>query len=84
MRDDYDISCCLLGPPKLASKFGYELRLFDDTGFAYRGPMLSAAVERSKFWTQVRLKRGEEREMFILISGISSAYSELGSPRQLL
>ena len=54
MRDEYELSCCLLGPPNLATKFGYELRLFgDDTGFAYRGPMLSAAVERRKFWSQV-------------------------------
>ena len=55
MSDQYELSCCLLGPPNLATKFGYELRLLgDDTGFAYRGPLLSAAVERSKFWTQVR------------------------------
>ena len=53
MRDDYDISVALLGSPKLATNFGYELRLLDEAGFAYRGPMLSVAVERSQFWTQV-------------------------------
>ena len=55
MRDDYDLSLALLGPPKLAASFGYELRLFDGAGFAYKGPMLSVAVERSQFWTQVMI-----------------------------
>ena len=53
MRDDYDLSVALLGPPRQAARFGYELRLFDETGFAYRGPLLSAAVETDTFWTQV-------------------------------
>ena len=55
MRDDYDLSVCLLGPPKLATKFAYELRLVDEVGFAYRGPMLSATVEREQFWAQVTI-----------------------------
>ena len=83
MRDDQDLSVCLLGPPKLATRFAYELRLLDEVGFAYRGPMLSATVEREQFWTQVR----RERYIGILqlfVSGISSAYSQLGGSRQLL
>ena len=35
------------------NRFGYELRLFDQAGYAYRGPMLSAATPADKFWTQV-------------------------------
>ena len=53
MRDDHELSVCLLGPPKLATRFAYELRLLDEVGFAYRGPMLSATVEREQFWAQV-------------------------------
>ena len=54
IRDDYDISVTMLAPPQVAAKYGYELRLFDEVGFAYRGPMLSAAVSQNQFWTQVR------------------------------
>ena len=36
-----------------AARYGYELRLFDEAGFAYRGPLLSVTVEPSKFWSQV-------------------------------
>ena len=38
---------------KEAARYGYELRLFDEAGFAYRGPLLSVTVETSKFWSQV-------------------------------
>ena len=34
-------------------RYSYELRLFDEAGFAYRGPMLSAATPFNQFWTQV-------------------------------
>ena len=40
-------------PSQEASHYGYELRLFDEAGFAYRGPLLSVTVEASKFWSQV-------------------------------
>ena len=88
MRDDYDLSVCLLGPPKLASRFAYELRLLDEVGFAYRGPMLSATVEREQFWAQVTTGA-----VFIFlywklysftVSGISSAYSQPGGSWQRL
>ena len=35
------------------NRFGYELRLYDQAGYAYRGPMLSAATPAEKFWSQV-------------------------------
>ena len=53
MQENYDLSVAALGPPQMASKFSYELRLFDEVGFAYRGPMLSAATPTNQFWTQV-------------------------------
>ena len=40
-----------------AARYGYELRLFDEAGFAYRGPLLSVTVESSKFWAQVSTTR---------------------------
>ena len=53
MQENYGLSVAALGPPQMASKFSYELRLFDEVGFAYRGPMLSAATPTNQFWTQV-------------------------------
>ena len=52
-REDYDIAVAMVAPPQTAARFGYELRLFDEAGFAYRGPLLSVAVPRESFWTQV-------------------------------
>ena len=52
MTDKYDIAVVLLGSPSKASNFGYEIRLFDDAGFAYRGPMLSVVTPPSSFWEQ--------------------------------
>ena len=53
-RDDYNIAVAMVAPPHVADRYGYELRLFDEAGFAYRGPMLSVVVQRDVFWTQVR------------------------------
>ena len=35
-----------------AARYGYELRLFDEAGFAYRGPTLSVVVPEGQFWAQ--------------------------------
>ena len=52
-REDYDIAVAMLASPQVADRYGYELRLFDEAGFAYRGPMLSVVVKKELFWTQV-------------------------------
>ena len=57
----------MVAPPQQADKFGYELRLFDEAGFAYRGPLLSAAVRQEHFWSQVSLSCGLHM-MILLIS----------------
>ena len=53
-RDDYNIAVAMVAPPHVADRYGYELRIFDEAGFAYRGPMLSVVVQRETFWKQVR------------------------------
>ena len=49
----------MLGPPQLATKYGYELRLFDDAGYAYRGPMLSVVTPSAQFWDQVMIHNND-------------------------
>ena len=71
-REDYDIAVAMLAPPQVAARYGYELRVFDEAGFAYRGPMLSAVVKREQFWTQVSFF---DEAFMAAFSGILSAYS---------
>ena len=54
-QDDYNIAVAMVATLTLhtADRYGYELRLFDEAGFAYRGPLLSVVVRRELFWTQV-------------------------------
>ena len=52
---------------KVADRYGYELRLFDEAGFAYLGPMLSVVVKRDQFWTQVSLHLCKSRQFIISI-----------------
>ena len=52
-QDDYNIAVAMVAPPQVADRYGYELRLFDEAGFAYRGPMQSVVVRREEFWSQV-------------------------------
>ena len=52
-QDDYNIAVAMVAPPQVADRYGYELRLFDEAGFAYRGPMQSVVVKRDEFWSQV-------------------------------
>ena len=73
-REDYDSAVAMLASPHVAARYGYELRLFDEAGFAYRGPMLSVVVKREQFWTQVSLYF-EYEAIMTAFSGISSAYS---------
>ena len=53
-QDDYNIAGAMVAPPHTADRYGYELRLCDEAGFAYRGPLLSVVVKRELFWTMVR------------------------------
>ena len=81
-REDYDIAVAMLAPPQVAARYGYELRVFDEAGFAYRGPMLSVVVKREQFWTQV-CYYFEYEAFMAAFSGISSAYSKLRCSGQL-
>ena len=54
-RDDYNIAVAMVAPPQVADRYGYELRIFDEAGFAYRGPMLSVVIQRDQFWKQVNI-----------------------------
>ena len=75
-REDYDIAVAMLAPPQVAARYGYELRVFDEAGFAYRGPLLSVVVKREQFWTQV-CYYFEYEAFMAAFSVISSAYSKL-------
>ena len=67
---------------QVADRYGYELRLFDEAGFAYRGPMLSIGVKKELFWNQVPQFplshhshiKNESCNNFYVTLGISFAY----------